>query len=242
MHPSKLSLLGPVVAFFLVLLSTRLAAADDIDDQVKGNPKPIDDHIIGPWDHVEASMGFVAGQRRYTQAPFNFNSGAASGIPGATTLAEPFQRAPFDNVNVYGLRYDLRFVVNYIRMQVGVDIPFSSYSLTSATNHFVVGGVDREISVRSLDSKDLRFGIGVEYPIGPVAPYVDILGAVHWVSTGLTVDGAPADYDATVFSFSARAGLRIHVRRWFYATAAGEVGLVGDVRWGTELSVGFAFM
>ena len=107
---------------------------------------------------------------------------------------------------------------------------------------YSVNGTERSVSVRSLGTKDLRFGIGGEYPIGPVAPFVDLLGAVHWVSTTLAIDGAPVDYSSTGFAFAMRAGLRLHVRRWFFATAAAEVGLVGDETWGCELGVGFAFM
>ena len=33
---------------------------------------------------------------------------------------------------------------------------------------------------------------------------------------------------------------RLEVRRWFFASIAGEVGLQSDVLWGGELSVGFS--
>jgi hypothetical protein len=105
-----------------------------------------------------------------------------------------------------------------------------------------VGNTSRKISVQSIDPIDLRFGIGAEYPIGPVVPFVDVMGGVHWVNTTLSVDEHQVDYSASSFALSARAGARLHVRRWFFAQLAGEVGLLGDVRWGAELSVGFAFM
>jgi hypothetical protein len=30
------------------------------------------------------------------------------------------------------------------------------------------------------------------------------------------------------------------VRKWFFASVSGEVGLTGDERWGAELAVGFS--
>jgi hypothetical protein len=205
-------------------------------------PAPIEPRAIAAWDHFEVSMGFLAGQRRYHSTPFAYKSGDAASMPGATSLVEPFQRAPYDNVNQYGLRYEARLVVSYVRMMMGVDIPFSSFNVGNASGNYLIGGTPREVSVRGLTTRDLRFGIGVEYPFGPLAPYVDVVGAVHWVSTDLNIDGSKLEYGATTFALSARGGIRLHLRKWFYATAAGEVGLAGDVRWGSELSVGFAFM
>lgn len=45
---------------------------------------------------------------------------------------------------------------------------------------------------------------------------------------------------STTFGYSIRGGIRLQVRRWFFASIAGEVGLNGDVLWGGELSVGFS--
>jgi hypothetical protein len=129
-----------------------------------------------------------------------------------------------------------------VRMTAGFDLPFASFGPSDGTAQYSFGGGQHDVTVRSIGTKDLRFGIGGEYPFGPVAPFVDLLGAVHWVSTTLTIDGTPADYGASTFAFAVRGGLRLHVRKWFFATAAGEVGLVGDERWGCEVGVGFAFM
>ena len=232
----RVSLFAPFAAALVLALPERAARADDSGS----GPRPLDTREDAVWDHVEMSMGFLAGQRAYGSTTFNASS---SGAPaGAASLVEPFQRAPFDRVDVYGLRYDVRLVVSYVRMTAGFDLPFASFSLGDGDAHYSVDGADHAVSVRSLGTKDLRFGIGGEYPFGPLAPFVDLLGAVHWVSTTLTIDGAPADYSAAGFAFAVRAGLRLHVRKWFYATAAGELGLVGDERWGCELGVGFAFM
>jgi len=56
------------------------------------------------------------------------------------------------------------------------------------------------------------------------------------------VTASKVSYGSFGFGFSGRAGVRLHVRKWFFAAAAGEIGIIGDVRWGAELSVGFALM
>lgn len=67
----------------------------------------------------------------------------------------------------------------------------------------------------------------------------DIQGAIQRASTTVTVDGHPYEYSATRFGFSARGGVRVHLRPWFFVAASGEYGLVGATRWGADLSVGF---
>ena len=198
---------------------------------------PLDRRRVAAWDHFEVSMGFLAGQRTYTQTPFAMTSG---GLDGASSLVTPFQSTPYDRVNAFGLRWDARLVVSYVRMTVGYDQPFMSLRLGDGASTMSVGGVNRDVQVRGIRSHDLRFGIGGEYPIGPIAPFVDIIGSVPWVDTTLAIDGASHDYAATTFGFAARGGFRLHVRKWFFASASGEVGLVGDERWGAELAVGFS--
>lgn len=192
-------------------------------------PEPIADRD-DTWGHFEATMGFVAGQRSYDELRFARESG-----PTSASLAV-LQGAPYDRTEVFGLRYDVRLVVSHVRMTAGIDFPFTSFSAESALRD-TGEGVRR---VESLKSYVLRFGIGGEYPVGPVVPFVDVLGSVHWVSTTIVLDGESSDYGASAFGFSARAGIRLQVRDWFFASLAGEVGIIGPVRWGAELSVGFA--
>jgi hypothetical protein len=199
-----------------------------------------DDPGLGAWDHFELSMGFLAGQRSYSDTPFKFAGGTE--IEGAGAILEPFLATPFDMVPAYGLRYDARLVVSYLRMTVGVDIPFAAYGNAEASGDYPVGGVERRVTVQELKPFDLRFGIGAEAPIGSVVPFVDVLGSIHWVDASIAVDDELAQFRSTSFAFSGRGGVRLHVRRWFYATASAEVGIVGDIVWGTELSLGFAFM
>lgn len=181
------------------------------------------------WGHFEATMGFVAGQQSYDELRFARESGPADAPPAA------LQGAPYDRTEIFGLRYDVRLVVSNVRMTAGIDFPFTSFSADSARRN-VDGGTR---SVESLKSYVLRFGIGGEYPFGPVVPFVDVLGSVHWVNTTLAFNGETTEYGASAFGFSARGGVRLQVRDWFFASLAGEVGIIGPVRWGAELSVGF---
>jgi hypothetical protein len=190
-------------------------------------------------DHFEFTMGFLAGQRSYSKTSFKFDEGTAEGIGGGGLVA-PFVKPPFDNATVLGLRYDVRLVMSFIRMTVGFDVPFPTYKVSDSTGAYDVSGTMRQVTVQSLSAKELRFGIGGEYPLKKVAFFADLIGGVHWVDTELAVDGYKANYAATSFAFSGRAGLRAYVRKWFFATASGEVGIVGDLRWNAEIAVGFS--
>jgi len=214
------------------LLLARGASADEA-------PRPLDQRDVGAWDHMEFSMGFLSERRSYQGA--NFAPSGAEAVPGASTLVDPFRRAPFQATQLNGLRYELRLVAAYVRMTAGIDIPFASYRVSDATGVYNVGGTNRTVSVRSLGVSDIHFGIGAEYPLGPVAPFVDVLGAMRWVTAGMAIDSARQDYEARVFGLGVRGGLRLHVRRWLFVSAAAQVGLLGDLRWGGDLNVGFAF-
>lgn len=190
-------------------------------------------------DHFEFTMGFLAGQRSYSKTSFTFEEGTAEGIGGGGLVA-PFVKPPFDSATVLGLRYDVRLVMSFIRMTVGFDLPFTTYKVSDSTAAYDVNGTMRQVTVQSLSAKELRFGIGGEYPFKKVAIFADLIGGVHWVDTELAIDGYKADYGATSFAFSGRAGVRAYVRKWFFATASGEVGLIGDLRWNAEVAVGFS--
>ncbi len=155
-------------------------------------------------------------------------------------LDEPLSRFPYDKVTVLGLRYDMRLVVSYVRMTAGFDLPYAVYRAGQTTGRYEIDGTEREVTARSLHMKALRFGIGGELPLSPVTPFADLLGSINWLNTELAVDKDRRELEATTFGFSVRAGVRLQVRRWFFASAAGEVGLSSNVLWGAELAVGFS--
>ncbi len=191
---------------------------------------PLDDQPIAAWDHFEFSMGFVGGWRRFDRMAFR----------GDPTLDPSLYRtAPLDGVQSYGLRYDVRLVVAYTRMTVGIDIPFTQYTVDETTRTLDDGS---QATVAHVKPFAFRFGIGGELPVGPVAPFVDILGSIHSVRATYDIDDVEREVKARSFGFSARAGVRLHVRKWFFASLAGEVGIVGPMVWAADLSVGFAIM
>jgi hypothetical protein len=184
--------------------------------------------------YVEMTMGFIAGGRRYGDSTFESQNSVAP------SLVEPFGRYPYDGINAFGLRYDLRATVTYIRMTIGVDIPFPSFRTADTQARFLVDGMQRAVSVQSLRPYELRFGIGGEYPVWMFAPFVDLIGAAYWANTALAVDDLKAEYRAQGFGFSLRGGCRFHMKQWFFAQVSAEAGVYGPITWNTELSLGFA--
>ncbi len=189
--------------------------------------------------HLEFGMGFLGGVRDEGRTGFVFAGGSASGVPGAQGLIDPFTTAPYNGVPVAGLGWELRSVVDHLRMTFGVQKPFTSFSLLSTESTVPVDGTPRTISPRSLGLWDLRFGFGVEHRFRWVTPYLDLLGDAQSVATDLTVDGQPASYKAWTFGFAVRAGARIHLGHYMYLAPSGEVGVYGPVRWGVSLQAGW---
>ena len=177
-------------------------------------------------DHFEATMGFLATGQDHRATGF-----ANAGGPA---LAQAFRAAPYDQAVGLGLRYDARAVLSHVRMTAGIDLPFTTFEGVGAARVD-----DHDVTPRSMWSWALRFGLGGEYPIGPVTPFLDLQGSAQRVTTTLNVDGRALDYEAFRFGFSGRAGVRVHLRRWFFVTASGELGLLGPTRWSADLGVGF---
>lgn len=208
----------------------RPATANAEPEDDRDPHAPLDDRPIAAWDHFEFSMGFVGGWRRFDRMAFR----------GDATLDPSLYRTePLNGVQSYGLRYDVRLVVAYTRMTVGIDIPFTQYTVDETTRTLDDGS---QATVAHVKPFAFRFGIGGELPVGPVAPFVDILGSIHSVRAVYDIDDVEREVKARSFGFSARAGIRLHVRKWFFASLAGEVGIVGPMVWAADLSVGFAVM
>jgi hypothetical protein len=184
--------------------------------------------------YFEATMGFVAGGRNHSDMTFESQNNVAP------SLTEPFLNLPYSGTNIFGLRYDLRLILSYVRMTVGMDFPFTNFRTADTKATYTVDGMTRTVTVQSLRPYELRFGLGGELPVSYFAPFVDVLGTVHFVNTTLSVDDNNAEFKATGFGFSARAGCRIQAKPWFFVQLAGEVGIIGPTRWNADLSVGFS--
>lgn len=184
--------------------------------------------------YFEATMGFVAGGRNHSDMTFESKNNVAP------SLTEPFQQLPYNGTSIFGLRYDLRLILSYVRMTVGMDFPFTNFRTADTKATYAVDNMMRTVTVQSLRPYELRFGLGGELPVSYFAPFVDVLGTVHFVNTTLSVDDNNAEFKATGFGFSARAGCRIQAKPWFFVQLAGEVGIIGPTRWNADLSVGFS--
>ncbi len=178
-------------------------------------------------DHFEGTMGFLVTREDHRDTGFTTESNAAP-------VADAFRTAPYDGALGLGLRYDLRLVLSHVRMTAGFDLPFTA--MGAAPPRRVDGW---EVTPRSLQSWGVRFGLGAEYPIGPVAPFADLQGSLLHTTTTVAVNGRAVEYSATRFGFSARAGLRVRLKPWFFVSAAGEVGLLGATQWSADVGVGF---
>jgi hypothetical protein len=230
-------------AFAVSVLATAIVCAGTARADTTTPPRDDEARPGKPHDHIEFTMGFLGGQRAYDGLGFTFDgTSPASALGGAEKLTKPFGAPPFTSVNMLGVRYEARVTIAYARMTAGFDLPFSSYRASTTGGVYDVGGTARQVTIDSLSAKEGHFGLGLEIPFGPVAPFVDLLGGAHWVNTDLTIDGKRASYSSTAFAFSMRGGARVYMRRWFFIQGAGEVGLVGDLKWNAELSVGAAFL
>ena len=190
-------------------------------------------------DHFEFSMGFLAGRRAYDGANFTLADGQG-GKTGPWLPADVVSGGPFDSVDVYGLHWEVRLVLSYVRLTTGLDIPFSMLGPGGRTHSYGSGDSAMTLGVESIQPYELRLGLGGEVPIGPVAIFADLMGGVHWTTaTVVTADDVVA-YETTQFTLAPRVGVRVHVQDWLFVEGAGEVGVLGDTVFTTTLSVGFA--
>jgi hypothetical protein len=224
-------------AFLACAFFAKWARADE--PQCDRHEAQVDPCDRGDGDHWELSLGFMGGQMTYGTTPFAFDSGSASSLPGATQLVTPFTGAPYSAMWQVGPRVESRLVMKHVRVSVGYQWALPRYSLAEATTTASVGGVNRLITVQSLQSGDLRFGLGAETSWGPVTPFVDLVGTMHFISTDLVIDGSTARYTATTFSYAVQAGLRIYLHDSFYVVAAGEYGWLGEDLWSATVGVGW---
>ena len=203
------------------------------------SPEPVEEPVDhGVRAHLELTLGFMGGGRDYRKSGFTYATGAGGDVEGGRGLVEPMQRFPYVGTQLFGPTWEVRAVVERVRLTIGVQKPFTAYSLADGTGTYPVGGVDREVSTRALSIWELRFGLGYEYTFGRFTPFVDLIGHVDWISSELTVDAAPATYRAQSFAFAAHLGVRVRVGDYLFIAPSGEVGITGDIKWGAQLVVG----
>lgn len=222
------------LALLAFALIPKWARSQECDPPPPPNPC---DHAGG--DRFELDFGLMGGQMNYGTTPFAFDSGNASDLSGATQLVAPFGAAPFNSVWQLGPRVDSRVVKKHVRVTLGYQYALPRYSLANVTTTYSVGGVERLVTVQDLHSSDFRFGLGAEFTVGPLTPYVDLIGTLHSISTALAIDGEIARYTAMTFSYAVQGGVRVYLGDRFFVTAAGEYNLIGEDRFAAMLGVGW---
>jgi len=202
-----------------------------------GSAQAIAKDQLSQEPHAEVAVGFMGGVRSSGAAPFAVK-GKASGDAG---LEKPFEASPFEDSAVVGPRVEMRVVVTPIRLTVGYQRPYPTWHGLQSTRVTLPDGRDVTASTRGLSIDELRFGLGVEAPLGPVSPFVDLVGDMGWSRAELAVDGSSASYVSESFSLAARGGLRVQTHDVVFVEVAGEAGLVGAHDWSGHVMVGFAF-
>jgi hypothetical protein len=187
--------------------------------------------------HAEVAIGFMGGVRSYGNAPF-----AVDGKGGDRAgIEKPFDALPFQDSVVFGPRLEMRVVVTPIRVTVGYQRPYPTWNGLEGTRVTLPDGQAVAASTRGLTVDELRFGLGVEAPLGPVSPFVDLVGDIALSRADLSIDGSPVSYTSESFSLAARGGMRVQTHDVMFVEVAAEAGLVGAHDWSGHLMVGFAF-
>lgn len=189
--------------------------------------------------HGEFSFGYLGQWSNETNRALELKpSDSNPAFAGAIT--EPFLGAPFSGSVLSGATIESRVVYDGIRITAGLRFPFLNYRPGDTAQTINVGGVPREVLVRSVSLWDVRTGIGLEYSFRRVTPYFDVLGDLQTMSTQLVVDGVPVKYQGTAFSLGGRVGMRFQFEHAFLAVSA-EATALGPLRLGGSAQLGFAF-
>ncbi len=159
---------------------------------------------------------------------------------GAGAVTDPFMGVPYSGTVLAGPILEWRGIHKNVRLTVGVRFPFANFRPSDTAQTMMIGGMPRDVLVRSVSLWDFRTGIGFEVPFKRVTPFVDVLGDVQTINTQLSIDGATANYTGRAFSLGGRLGARYQVDHLFVALAA-EATAIGPLRIGGTLQVGMGF-
>ncbi|MBX7097481.1 MAG: hypothetical protein K1X89_07210 [Myxococcaceae bacterium] len=189
----------------------------------------------------EFTFGFAAAVRAEARAGYVLTGGGDALPPGTGGLVSSLKQAPYDRVWVNGPAWELRTTLKHVRMTVGLHKPFAVLGPGDVLVGEVIDGQERQVGARALSLLELRLGLGGEYTFGKVTPFLDMVGDVQWAWLDLTVDGVPAAFRAVSFGYALRGGARVALDEHFFVSASAEVGVIGPVRFGGQLVVGFNF-
>ena len=221
-------MLSRVRMHFPLALTLLLAAGSPDREEARARP-----------NHVELSFGYLGQWSDERNRALELKPSSAD-PPFAGSLTAPFLSAPYSGAVLAGPTLEWRAIHQGLRLTVGLRFPFASFRPSDTAQTVDLGGVPREVLVRSMSLWDLRTGIGYEFTGRRVTPFVDVLGDVQTLTSQVVIDGAPATYTGRAFSLGGRLGLRYQVNHVFLALAA-EATAVGPLRLGGTFQVGVGF-
>lgn len=172
----------------------------------------------------ELDFAFLAGARSYDDVPFSYKEGDAT-----PALAAP----RFRRVAVSGPAFGGRAVVNHVRIGFAYERPYArdfdrQPAATAASS----------ARVRALSSTAYRFALGYEIPLGPITPFVDLVGTAEVTEVDLLAGDAQSTFDSSVFGYSLRAGARLPFSRRWFVQVSGEAGAASPIDWAAHAGVG----
>lgn len=209
----------------MLALSAATSIQDDREER-RGNAVEVSFGYLGQWTDERT--------RSLELKP------SSADPPYAGAVTDPFLGAPFNSAIIAGPVLEWRGIYDQVRLTVGVRFPFANFRPSQTAQQVELGGVTREVLVRSMSLWDLRTGIGFEVPFKRVSPFFDVLGDVQWMKTQISIDGVTATYEGKAFSLGGRVGLRYQREHLFVALAA-EATALGPLRLGGSLQVGLGF-
>lgn len=210
----------------LVLALSAASPGDDDEREARGN-------------HVEMSFGYLGQWSDERNRALELKP-TSTDPPYAGAVSDPFLGKPYDGAVLAGPVLEWRGLYKQVRLTVGLRFPFASFRPSETAQSVMLGGVQREVLVRSMSLWDFRTGIGFEVPFQHLSPFFDVLGDVETMTTQLSIDGVTATYSGRAFSLGGRLGVRYQVDHLFVALAA-EATAVGPLRLGGTLQVGLGF-
>lgn len=170
-------------------------------------------------------MGFVGGQRNPAAAPFAQDEG-----PASASVTEAFLSGVPSGTTAFGPSWEARMVIQHVRFDLGVAAWWPDWPADAAAG-----------PVHGLRGQELIFGLGVEPPIGPVTPFVDLLGRATAWQADLPVGDDETRWSADGFDPAVRLGLLGVIDDHLLVEAAGTVLPLDPSVWDVSIRAGFAF-
>lgn len=194
--------------FFIVVISISAASAATAH--------------AGEGDRFELDFAFLAGARSYDEVPFSYSQGDASPALAAPRLG---------GIAVAGPSFGARAIIRNVRIGFGYERPY-------ARNFNRVPLKTGAVQIRALSAITYRFALGYELPLGPVTPFVDLVGTAEAAEIDLLAGDTQSTFDTEVFGYSLQAGARVPFSRFWFLQVAAEVGPISPVDWAVHAGVG----